>query len=228
MSTTSTITVAASPPLALHFCSDKLAPPALEVQSDTIIDPLSVDHHVQPTWPLSADSLEDVFAYKASHDGIVAAQNGIVAARDLQAGSHLAYLTSQTPSENTWATLMTSKTTFVDVNSAFLYVNHGCTPNLTLVIFAPDANGSYPQGRSGEVRVRSDRNIAKGEELTWFYPQTEWVSARPFQCQCGAASDICVGLQRGSKYLTRSQLEGHELAPHVLALLDERGDCIVE
>ena len=41
------------------------------------------------------------------------------------------------------------------------------------------------------------RDIAAGEELTYFYPSTEWEMDRPFRCLCGAPD--CVGVVSGAK-----------------------------
>ena len=66
-----------------------------------------------------------------------------------------------------------------------------------------------------------DRDLEIGDELNWFYPSTEWHSPRPFKCSCGAPDDVCIGEQRGSKFLKRQILERYFLNHHVRELVDE-------
>lgn len=65
------------------------------------------------------------------------------------------------------------------------FLNHSCAPNLRFDV------------ARGEVVAL--RRIAQGEELTFFYPATEWEMADPFECQCGSPN--CIGWVRGGKYL---------------------------
>ena len=37
------------------------------------------------------------------------------------------------------------------------------------------------------MRLTALRPISEGDELTFFYPSTEWAMAEPFECGCGAA-----------------------------------------
>ncbi len=63
-------------------------------------------------------------------------------------------------------------------------------------MYSPDGQGRYPGGVAGEVRVVRDRDLQVGDQLTFFYPSTEWASPRPFQCLCGAGVGKCIGMQR--------------------------------
>ena len=101
-------------------------------------------------------------------------------------------------------------------------MNHSCAPTVELEVYPPDAHGRYPDGVAGEVRVARDRDLQVGDEMTWFYPSTEWASPRPFQCRCGAEGRECIGFQRGSKYLSRERLDKHFVNKHVDDLVAER------
>ena len=57
------------------------------------------------------------------------------------------------------------------------------------------------------------KDIAKGEELFFFYPSTEWQMDAPFICLCGATS--CIHVVAGARFLPLSTLEHHYLNPHI-------------
>src|SRR5262249_11702242 len=66
------------------------------------------------------------------------------------------------------------------------FINHSCHPNVIV-----DAS---------RMLCVATRDIAKGEELSYFYPSTEWVMARPFLCLCGAAN--CIRIVAGARHLS--------------------------
>lgn len=106
-------------------------------------------------------------------------------------------------------------------------------------MFSPDAKGKYPtrlpydlpdgqpapvpgkHGIAGEVRVNKDRAIKAGDDLTFFYPSTEWHSAKPFGCLCGS-KEKCIGVAAGSYKLSKEQLSPYFLAEHIRDLVEER------
>ena len=79
----------------------------------------------------------------------------------------------------------------INLNSDLLYANHSCTPSLV-----------FDTGRM-EARVVADRPLRVGDELTFFYPSTEWEMDRPFRCRCGAGEGTCLGWIDGAKVLAR-------------------------
>ena len=82
------------------------------------------------------------------------------------------------------------------------FMNHSCVPNV--IINTPD------------MTVMAMRDIAAGEELTFFYPSTEWHMAEPFDCHCGAAS--CIGRVAGADSLSDDILSRYFLNRHIDAL----------
>ncbi|KAB8242433.1 hypothetical protein BDV35DRAFT_366204 [Aspergillus flavus] len=52
-----------------------------------------------------------------------------------------------------------------------------------------------------EVRVSDDRPLTVGDELTFFYPSTEWTMVQPFQCGCGAGLRRCLGRVAGASQI---------------------------
>lgn len=62
--------------------------------------------------------------------------------------------------------------------------------------------------------------LKKNDELTFFYPSTEWEMAQGFTCFCG--TDSCKGYISGAKTMSEEQLEGMWLNTHIRRLIAER------
>ncbi|QIW97916.1 hypothetical protein AMS68_003434 [Peltaster fructicola] len=201
-----------------------------------LIDPST--QKTEPVYPLSIEGLDKLFEYRSHEGGL---SNGVVSQVDLPAGAHFCYITQHKPAAKPdWSTVQAGKHTHIDLQSGLVYTNHSCRPSLEFQMFSPDANGKYPQtlpyelpegqpapvpgkhGIAGEVRVAHDRAIKKGEDLTFFYPSTEWKSVKPFDCLCNAGEGICVKNAAGSSYLSKEQLSRYFLADHIKELLKER------
>ena len=84
-------------------------------------------------------------------------------------------------------------------------LNHSCDPNVILDTEA--------------MMMVARRDIEKGEELSFFYPSTEWEMNAPFICLCGAAN--CIHVVAGARFLPLSTLEHHYLNPHIRDLMIE-------
>ena len=78
-------------------------------------------------------------------------------------------------------------------------LNHSCEPNVIL--------------DTENLRVIAARNIEAGEELSFFYPSTEWEMDAPFICLCGSSS--CIHVVAGARFLPLSTLEKHYLNRHI-------------
>ena len=84
-------------------------------------------------------------------------------------------------------------------------LNHSCDPNVIL--------------DTEHLLMVACRDIEKGEELSFFYPATEWEMAAPFICLCGAAN--CIHVVAGARFLPLSTLENHYLSRHIRELMVE-------
>jgi hypothetical protein len=84
-------------------------------------------------------------------------------------------------------------------------MNHSCLPNTML--------------DTTRMLVFAARDIAPGEELTFFYPSTEWEMSAPFICLCGAPN--CIHVVAGARFLPLSTLEQHFLNRHIRELMIE-------
>jgi len=77
--------------------------------------------------------------------------------------------------------IQTGPQTHIDGLGAIAYLNHSCDPNTVVDTAA--------------MSLRAVRDIAAGEELTFFYPSTEWQLEQPFICRCGTPQ--CAPRRRG-------------------------------
>ncbi len=78
-------------------------------------------------------------------------------------------------------------------------LNHSCNPNVILDM--------------EKMVVVACRDIKAGDELSFFYPSTEWEMAAPFICLCGSPS--CIHVVAGARFLPLSTLENHYLNRHI-------------
>lgn len=79
------------------------------------------------------------------------------------------------------------------------HLNHSCDPNVMI-----DAT---------RMELRAIRDICPGEDLTFFYPSTEWEMAEPFTCLCHSAN--CIGKISGAKDMTLNVLGRYFVNHHI-------------
>lgn len=87
------------------------------------------------------------------------------------------------------------------------FVNHSCEPNTFF--------------NTETMQFNSLRDIAKHEELTFFYPSTEWFMAQPFSCACG--SEHCLGSISGAMNLSEHAQKRYILNKHIRELIQNSG-----
>lgn len=69
-------------------------------------------------------------------------------------------------------------------------VNHSCAPSVYVVL---------PSNRISEWHVKAGpKGIKEKEDLTFFYPSTEWDMAQGFDCNCGASVSVMSSQKRTS------------------------------
>jgi SET domain len=84
-------------------------------------------------------------------------------------------------------------------------LNHSCDPNVIL--------------DTENLQMVACRDIEQAEELSFFYPSTEWEMDAPFICLCGASN--CIHVVAGARFLPLSTLENHYLNRHIRELMIE-------
>ncbi|KAH7134728.1 hypothetical protein B0J13DRAFT_88949 [Dactylonectria estremocensis] len=110
-------------------------------------------------------------------------------------------------SEPTYATVQTGRDTHLNLNSDLLYINHSCEPSLHFDV--------------GNLNVLvGPKGLKAGDELTFFYPSTEWSMAQPFDCLCNTLT--CRGRIAGARDMTDAQLDGAWLNGHIIQLRAEQ------
>ncbi|MET0385355.1 MAG: SET domain-containing protein [Polyangiales bacterium] len=83
------------------------------------------------------------------------------------------------------------------------YLNHSCEPNLFIDV--------------PSQRVVTLRPITVGQELTFFYPSTEWRMQDPFPCKCGSTD--CLREIRGASELPAGVLQRYRLSTVIVDLI---------
>ncbi|KAL5114329.1 hypothetical protein ACEQ8H_007804 [Pleosporales sp. CAS-2024a] len=126
----------------------------------------------------------------------------------LPAGAIFARITSPTPAVAAYSSVQASRNLHIELNCDLVYINHSCKPSLV-----------FDMAR-WEVRVAGDRDLKEGDELTFFYPSTEWHMAQPFECKCGQIG--CKGTIAGAKDMDQNVLAEYWLSEHITELLQEK------
>ncbi len=83
------------------------------------------------------------------------------------------------------------------------YINHSCEPNV------------FFDTTSMELIALKD--LQPGEELSFFYPSTEWDMSQPFVCNC--KSNQCLQLINGASHLSKESLNKYQLTNFILEQL---------
>ena len=83
------------------------------------------------------------------------------------------------------------------------YLNHSCDPNIYV-----DVN------RHEFICLR---DIEANEEITFFYPSTEWAMEQVFDCVCRSAN--CLGKIKGAMHLNKEVLPRYKFTPHIMEKL---------
>jgi hypothetical protein len=78
-------------------------------------------------------------------------------------------------------------------------INHSCDPNCFF--------------DTEKLQLVALKPIAEGEEMTFFYPSTEWDMDQAFQCHCGTRN--CIEMIQGAKYLSKSAVRKYRFTSFI-------------
>lgn len=118
---------------------------------------------------------------------------------DFSAGSIL--------TEPTYLTVQVDATRHIMLQPEHLqYINHSCDPNVFFDTYA--------------MKVVALKPIEEGDEMTFFYPSTEWDMAQPFKCYCGSSK--CLGEIRGAAHIDPQILRTYTLTRFIQQQLHDR------
>jgi len=129
---------------------------------------------------------------------------------DLQPGAVFARISNPTPAKCAYTSVQAARDLHIELNCDLVYINHSCQPTLI-----------FDMAR-WEVRVNPNlgKGLSKGDELTFFYPSTEWDMSQPFDCLCKEGE--CRGTISGAKDTAPEILKQYWLNTHIEALLKEK------
>ncbi|EPQ28179.1 uncharacterized protein PFL1_04506 [Pseudozyma flocculosa PF-1] len=107
-----------------------------------------------------------------------------------------------------YSTVQVAEDAHIELNSDLLYCNHSCDPNVRFVVAGDDKR---------QWKAVAEKDIKKGDTLTFFYPSTEWSMAQPFDCACNCGQQ-CLGKISGAASIPASVLGRYFVNPHILRL----------
>lgn len=130
----------------------------------------------------------------------------------LPADAVFARITNPTPASCAYTSVQASRNLHIELNCDLVYINHSCRPTLVFDM------------QRWEVRVNPDleEGLKAGDELTFFYPSTEYDMAQPFKCRCGEKE--CRGTIAGAKDMPFDVLRKYWLSSHIREMLQEKAD----
>lgn len=135
-------------------------------------------------------------------------QNALFATQSFQPGEVIADFSAGTiAAEPTYLTVQVGIRKHITLQPEFLqYINHSCDPN---VFF-----------NTTTMQLVALKPLQPQDEMTFFYPSTEWKMTQSFECYCG--SHQCIGEIRGAAYLSREAQSTYCLTDFIQQQLAKR------
>jgi SET domain len=135
-------------------------------------------------------------------------QNALFALRSYQPGELIANFSAGTiAAEPTYLTVQVGTRKHITLQPEFLqYINHSCEPN---VFF-----------NTTTLELVALKEIQTEEEMTFFYPSTEWKMTQSFNCYCGNSN--CIGEIKGAAYLSEEAIKYYRLTDFIQQQLAKR------
>jgi hypothetical protein len=128
-------------------------------------------------------------------------QQSLIAEKAFAAGEIIcSFFAKETVNTPTYLTVQLNEDTHFTLEPEFLqYINHSCAPN---VFF-----------NTTTMQLQCLKNIKVGNELTFFYPSTEWQMTQPFVCNC--KNNSCLQLINGAANLDVATLAKYQLTDFI-------------
>lgn len=135
-------------------------------------------------------------------------QNALFALQSFQPGEVIAEFWAGTiAAEPTYLTVQVDVGKHITLQPEFLqYINHSCDPN---VFFDTTL-----------MQLVALRELKSGDEMTFFYPSTEWKMTQSFNCYCGSSN--CLGDIRGASYLSEDVTKQYRFTDFIQQQLAKR------
>ena len=148
-------------------------------------------------------------AYRAISNHVIAevrrknsnGQNALFALRSYLPGEVIADFSAGTiAAEPTYLTVQVGARKHITLEPEFLqYINHSCDPN---VFF-----------NTTTMELVAVKELKPEEEMTFFYPSTEWKMTQTFSCYCGSRD--CLGEIKGAAFLSKEAQEKYRLTDFI-------------
>ena len=129
-------------------------------------------------------------------------QKSFFAGREFTAGEVLSsFAAGEVHTTPSFLTVQLGDNQHIMLNPEYLqYINHSCNPNCFF--------------DTTHLTVIALKDIAREEELSFFYPSSEWDMSQPFVCNC--RSQQCLGMIRGAKHLSAEQASAYQLNHYIV------------
>jgi hypothetical protein len=98
-----------------------------------------------------------------------------------------------------YTTVQVGVNTHVELHSDLVYMNHSCSPSIRL--------------DTSQMKIFAEKDLKPGDEITFFYPSTEFKMARPFYCWCGAKE--CIRIVAGAYHIPIANLSNYYINKHI-------------
>ncbi|KAI8895795.1 hypothetical protein BC833DRAFT_136606 [Globomyces pollinis-pini] len=129
-----------------------------------------------------------------------------VTLKKFTAGEKVCDIVGITEGFKVWTSVQFGENRHIELNSELVYMNHSCDPSIRI---DPEEQAIY---------ALKDLNV--NDELSFFYPSTEWEMSQPFDCWCHSTN--CLKNINGSKSIPASLRTKFYFAPHIERLFDDR------
>lgn len=127
----------------------------------------------------------------------------LITTKPFKKGEVIAKIDASKTCEKAWSSLQIGKDKHIDVGDTLLYMNHSCNPSTII--------------DTENLQLIANKDLSKGDIISFFYPSTEWEMSQPFECWCG--SENCLKKIDGAKNLNVKDLRTkYHFAKHILEL----------
>lgn len=132
-------------------------------------------------------------------------QKKLIALKGFKEGEIISLFTAGTTSAApTYLTVQIDTDKHITLQPEFLqYINHSCSPN---VFF-----------NTTTMQLVALKSIKPEEEMTFFYPSTEWKMAQSFHCYCGNKN--CISEITGAAFLSPQIISQYRFTDFILQQL---------
>jgi SET domain len=111
----------------------------------------------------------------------------------------------------TYLTVQVDDNKHITLSPDFLKnINHSCSPNALF--------------DTATMQLVCIRDIHAGDEITFFYPSSEWEMTQSFSCHCGTKA--CLGQIDGAYHLSLATLKKYRLTDYIKRKIKETADLI--